>query len=112
MKSVQQTPMSSAAQAPVTWAPTDDLVRLDQIVRIALDDPRHAASQLAHWLDCQTTHHEGSDAARILDDWAYDPGADSLYRLAGHIRASKAPLPVRLTMMAILAGALAKVGDD
>ena len=43
------------------WAPTDDLVRLDQMVRIALDDPRLAASHLAYWLDCNTTHHEGSD---------------------------------------------------
>ena len=111
MNSVQQSPKLSAALARVTWAPTDDLVRLDQIVRSALDDPCQAACQLAHWLDCQTTHHEGSDAARILDDWAFDPSADSLDSLAGHIRASKAPLPVRVTMMAILAGPVAWMAD-
>jgi hypothetical protein len=68
---------------------------------------RHAARQLAAWLGLQRVHHDGSDAARILDDWAYDLSADSLDTLAWHVRASKAPLPVRLTMMAIQAGALA-----
>ena len=98
-------------QSVADWGPTTDLIRLDQIVRIALDDPRHAASQLATWLDFKTVHHEGSDAARILDDWADDLGADSPDALARHIRSSRAPLTVRLTMMAILAGALARVAD-
>jgi len=50
---------SSLPQGVAAWAPTTDLVRLDQIVKIALDNPRHAASQPANWLDRETTHHEG-----------------------------------------------------
>ena len=94
------------------WAPTDDPARLDQIVRVALDDPRAAATHLAHWIDCRTTHHEGSDAARILDDWACDPCRDSLDVFAWYVRRSRDALPVRLAMMAILAGAVAMMGDD
>jgi hypothetical protein len=103
--------MSSAPRAPATWTPTDDLVRLDHIVMTAPDDVNHAADHLAAWFDRQTTHHEGSDAARILDDWAYDPSADNLDTLAWHVQRSNAPLPDRVTMMAVLAGALARMGD-
>jgi hypothetical protein len=112
MSALQKTPRSSTPCGLTNWVPTDDLVRLDQIVRIALDDPRHAASHLANWLDCNTTHHEGSDAARVLDNWAYDPCMDSLDALAWYVRKSRDPLPVRLTMMAIVAGAVARMGDD
>jgi len=112
MTALQKTTMSSLLQDAATWKATDDLVRLDQVVRLALDDPRLAASQLACWLDRQTTHHEGSDVARTLDNWAYDPSAETLDVLAWTCRATRAPLPVRIAMMAILAGALAKMGDD
>jgi hypothetical protein len=78
MTDLRKKPTSPSLQGVAAWAPTTDLVRLDQIVRTALDDPRHAARQLAAW----------------------------------HVRASKASLPVRLTMMAILAGTLTRMGDD
>jgi hypothetical protein len=112
MSALQKIDFPAIQPGPANWVPTDDLVHLDHIVRIALDDPRSAASHLAHWLDCNTTHHEGSDAARMLDNWAHDPCADSLDALAWHLRKSRAPLPVRVTMMAILAGAVAQMGDD
>jgi len=111
MTALRKTLTSPPLQGVAAWAPTTDLVRLDKIVRTALDDPRQAARQLAGYLDRQRTHHEGSDAARILDDWAYDLSSDSLDTLAWYVRASRDPLPVRLTMMAILAGALAGIGD-
>jgi hypothetical protein len=112
MNAIQKLRSSPNDRRLAHWAPTDDLARLDQIVRIALDDPRLAASHLAYWLDCNTTHHEGSDAARILDDWAYDPCTDSLDALAWYARTSKDRLPIRLTIMAIIAGAVAMMGDD
>jgi hypothetical protein len=112
MSGLHKVDLPAIQHGPANWVPTDDLVRLDQIVRVALDDPRSAASHLAHFLDCSTTHHEGSDAARMLDNWAHDACADSLDALAWHIRKSRAPLPIRITMMAILAGAVAQMGDD
>jgi hypothetical protein len=112
MNTLQKSPNSPIDHRLAHWAPTDDLAGLDQIVRIAIDDPRLAASQLAYWLDCNTTHHEGSDGARVLDDWAYDPCKDSLDVLAWYARNSKDRLPVRLTMMAIIAGAVAMMADD
>jgi len=53
MTALQKTTTPSLLQGTAAWAPTTDLVHLDQIVRIALDDPRHAARQLANWLDCR-----------------------------------------------------------
>jgi hypothetical protein len=94
------------------WAPTDDPARLDWIVRVALDSPRDAAVHLAHWIDCRTTHHEGADSARVLDNWAYDPSREALDVFAWYVRKSRDALPVRLAMMAILAGAVAMMGDD
>lgn len=70
-----ETASSPVRRRQMDWSPTDD-PRLDQIVRVALDDPRDAAMHLAHWIDCRTTHHEGSDAARLLDNWAWDPCRD------------------------------------
>jgi hypothetical protein len=112
MNALQKLPSPPIDHRLAHWAPTDDLAGLDQIIRIALDDPRLAASHLAYWLDCNTKHHEGSDGARILDDWAYDPCMDSLDALACYARKSRDRLPVRLTMMAIIAGAVAMMGDD
>jgi len=112
MNALQKSPSLPIHCGLANWVSTDDLLRLDQIVRIALDDPCLAASDLANWLDCNTTHHEGSDGARILDGWACDPCMDSLDALAWYARKSKDRLPVRLTMMAIIAGAVAMMGDD
>jgi hypothetical protein len=70
-------------------------------------DPSRAFPRL------QYDHHEGSDSARIiLDNWAHDPRPASLDALAWHVRKSRAALPVRITMMAILAAAVAQMGDD
>ena len=101
---------SSSLRGVAAWAPTTDLVHIDQIVRIALDD---RGAPPANWRtgstakrpimraltrrECSTTGH-------------YDPSAGTLDALAWHVSASKAPLSVRLTMMAILAGALAVFG--
>jgi hypothetical protein len=109
----QQNVVSSPIQNHTkSWVSMDDLVRLDQIVRVALDDPRGAAQALAEWFDWNTTHHEGSDVARIFDNWSYDPCHDTLDTMAWYVRVSRDPLPVRLTMTAIIAGALAMMLDD
>jgi hypothetical protein len=42
------------------WMPMGDPGRVDQIVDIALDGPRHAAGHKAYWIDSRTTHHEGA----------------------------------------------------
>jgi hypothetical protein len=105
MNASQKTAHSPVRRRPMDWAPTDDPARLDQIVRIALDDPSDAAMHLAHWIDCRTTHHEGSDAARAIYNWAYDPSRDSPDSFAWYVRKSRDALPVRLAMRAILAGA-------
>jgi len=47
-----------------------------------------------------------------IDNWAWDPCRDSLDSFAWYVRKSREPLPVRLAMMAILAGAVAMMGDD
>jgi len=46
------------------------------------------------------------------DPLAYDPSRDSLDVFAWYVRKSRDALPVRLAMMAILAGAVAMMGDD
>jgi hypothetical protein len=70
---------------------------------------RHASGALD---DCRTTHHERADAARAIDNWAYDPSPEMLDVFAWYVRKSRDALPVQLAMMAILAGAVAMMGDD
>ena len=89
-----------------------DLDGIDAFVRFALDDPRAAATDLAAWFDSVTTHHEGSDAARVLDNWDYAPSVDLLDALAWYVRQSKYPVRIRLAMMAVVTGALASMGVD
>jgi hypothetical protein len=112
MTTLQQLPDLPIPCGSPSWVPPNDPVQLNQIVRIALDDPRRVADRLADWFDWITTHHEGSLTAGILSDWAYDPCKDTLATLAWCVRDSTDPLAVRLTMAAIVAGAVAKMCDD
>ena len=104
--------MTQVSASSSILASTTDLDGIDAFVRFALDDPRAAATDLAVWFDIVTSHHEGSDAARVLDNWAYDPSTDSLDALAWYMRQSRYPLRIRLAMMAIVAGAVASMGDE
>lgn len=112
MTTLQQLPDLPIPCGSVNWVPTNDPVQLDQIVRIALDDPVRVAKRLANWFDCITTHHEGSLTAGVLDDWAHFPSMDTLLALGWCVRDSTDPLAVRLMMAAIVAGAVAKMCDD
>jgi hypothetical protein len=81
----------------------DSAARL-KFVGQALADPRSAASSLAAYFDFVVTHHEGSDDARDLDNWA-STGADE--DLDGVVwRATNPDLApsLRFAYAAILAG--------
>ncbi len=74
-------------------------------IRLACSDPRAAAAALADRLDRRRTHYEGSDLARALDSWAFDPDADGLDALAWYAARSHQDPTIGLGLAAIMAGA-------
>jgi hypothetical protein len=86
------------------FATADDL---DGFIRWARSDPRAAASALADSLDRRRTHYEGSDLARTLDSWAFDPDADGLDALAWYAARPHQDPTIGLGLAAIMAGAQA-----
>ena len=105
-----QSTLKKTAPAIPTASPTlrdiDDPVQLAAFVRFARVDPRAAAGVLAHYLDLRCTHHEGSDLARTIDNWAYAPDDDSFDTMvwsAGPAQLLSAS--VRIALCAVIASA-------
>ena len=88
-----------------------DRTTLDAFSTLALVDPITAAAQLAFYFDVVVTHHEGSDDARALDDFARAPNVDDLVFLAGRARGSGWPATIRWAMAAVVVGGLALIDD-
>ena len=78
-------------------------IRVDDILRLAPSNPRRAASMLANRIDSLRVHYEGSDLARALDDFAYDPDDDALDVLAFYADRPRGPAGVRLAVATIVA---------
>ncbi len=84
------------------FATADDLA---DFIRWAWSDPRAAAAALADRLDRRRIHYEGSDLARALDSWAFDPDAGGLDVLAWYAARPHRDPTIGLGLAAILAGA-------
>jgi hypothetical protein len=85
----------------------NDPAHLARFVRDARMDPRAAASDLAHYLDCLRVHYEGCDIARTLDDWAYAPDGDTLDTLVWYAGQGQRRMaaPVHVALCAVIAAA-------
>jgi hypothetical protein len=79
-----------------------------KFVQKALTDPRNAASDLADYFDFVVTHHEGSDDARALANWASSGSADDLDAVIWRATDPDLTPRYRFVYAAILAG----VGQD
>ena len=99
---------TSSGLAPL-FATASDLA---DFVRWTLTDPRAAASALADSLDRRCTHHEGSDLARTLDDWAFDPDPDGLDTLDWHATRPDQGFRMRFALAAVVVGARAGMAAD
>ena len=100
----------SKRTTPIRCGPTPLFATADDLagfIRWAWSDPRAAASALADRLDRRRTHYEGSDLARTLDSWAFEPDADSLDALAWYAARSHQDPTIGLGLAAIMAGAQA-----
>jgi|GEM_PF-6379492 len=92
---------NNKAASLLTRRPQD--IRVDDVLRLAPSDPRRAASMLACRIDSLRVHHEGSDLARALHDFAYDPSDDALDVLAYYADRPQGPAGVRLAVATIIA---------
>jgi hypothetical protein len=77
---------------------------LSAFITDALRDPRTAARALATKLDARCTHHEGSNLAAALDNWAYALDADDLDALVWYTTLEHLDDDVRLAVLAIVTG--------
>lgn len=95
------TTLNNKAASLLARRPQD--IRVDDVLRLAPSNPRGAASMLACRIDSLRIHHEGSDIARALHDFAYDPDDDALDVLAFYADRPQGPAGVRLAVATIVA---------
>ena len=95
------TTYSNKAASLLARRPQD--IHVDDVLRLATSNPRGAASMLANRIDGLRIHHEGSDLARALHDFAYEPDDDALDVLAFYADRPQGPAGVRLAVATIVA---------
>ena len=80
-------------------------VQVDDILRLSPSDPRRATSLPASRTDYACVHHQSSDLARALDNYAYDPDDDALDGLGYYADQSRVKAGIRLALATIIAAA-------